>query len=238
MPTAAIATRVHALDWNAIERSLWEHGYALSRRLLMPEECRALIRLYRQDERFRSRVDMARHRFGVGDYAYFAEPLPDAVAALRSALYAQLAPIANSMMEALRLNVRYPLTLTAYRRQCRAAGQRKPTPLLLHYTAGGFNCLHRDLYGRLRFPLQATLMLSRPGSDFAGGEFLLVENRPRQQSRGHSITLQQGDAVIFPVAERPVTGTRGVLRAGVRHGVSAIQAGERYTLGIIFHDAE
>ncbi len=181
---------------------------------------------------------MARHRFGEGDYAYFAEPLPPLVAALRTAFYRRLAALANRMAEQLGREVRYPPTLAAYRRRCRAAGQSKPTPLLLHYRAGGYNRLHRDLYGPLTFPLQAAVMLSRPGTDYEGGEFLLVENLPRQQSRGEAIRAERGEVVIFPVFERPVAGKRGTLRAAMRHGMSRLHRGERYVLGIIFHDAE
>lgn len=230
--------KLAALGWSGIEEAIAAQGYARTTPVLSEDTCRAMIGLYGDDQRFRSRVDMARYRFGQGDYAYFAEPLPDIVAELRSALYARLAPIANRMMTALRAEPRYPATFEAYRRQCHAAGQTKPTPLLLRYRAGGYNCLHRDLYGDLLFPLQATIMLSRPDRDYRGGEFLLVENRPRQQARGTAITPAQGEMLIFPVFERPVEGKRGVLRAAMRHGVSRIEAGERYALGIIFHDAE
>jgi len=226
-----------ALDWSGIEAAIAAQSYARTEPVLSPDTCRHLIALYDEDARFRSRIDMARYRFGQGDYAYFAEPLPDVVAELRLALYAHLAPIANRMMSALRAEPRYPATLEAYRRQCHAAGQTKPTPLLLRYRAGGYNCLHRDLYGDLLFPLQATIMLSRRDRDYRGGEFLLVENRPRQQARGTAIAPDQGEMLIFPVFERPVEGKRGMLRAAMRHGVSQIHAGERYALGIIFHDA-
>ncbi len=229
--------RLAALEWSAIEAAIAAQGYAHTGPVLSPECCRGLIGLYADDERFRSRIDMARYRFGQGDYAYFAEPLPEVVAELRGALYGRLAPIANRMMAALRAEPRYPATLEAYRRQCHTAGQTKPTPLLLHYRAGGYNCLHRDLYGELLFPLQATIVLSRRDRDYHGGEFLLVENRPRQQARGTAIAPDQGEMLIFPVFERPVEGKRGVLRAAMRHGVSEIHAGERYALGIIFHDA-
>ncbi len=237
MTSRSIAGRLESLDWAGIENAIREDGYARTRRVLPGRDCRSLIALYGEDRRFRSRIEMARYRFGRGDYAYFAEPLPALVAALRRGLYGRLAPIANRMMEDLRSQVRYPPSLAAYRRRCHAAGQGKPTPLILRYTAGGFNCLHRDLYGELLFPLQVTAMLSRRGVDYEGGEFLLVENRPRQQARGEALTLDQGELVIFPVFERPVEGKRGILRAAMRHGVSRIRKGERYALGLIFHDA-
>jgi len=229
--------RPEGFDWGAIEGSLTERGQATVPGMLPPATCSALIALYGDDRRFRSRIDMARHNFGEGDYAYFAEPLPDVVSALRARLYVHLAPIANRLTAAMGRDVRYPPSLAAFRRRCRAAGQSRPTPLLLHYRAGGFNCLHRDLYGNTVFPLQAVFMLSRRGRDYAGGEFVLVENRPRQQSRAQVLTPDLGDMVIFPVAERPVRGRRGMLRAAMRHGVSQVISGERWTLGIIFHDA-
>lgn len=237
MTETALRKRIRALDWPAIETAIAERGYARTRPVLTAATCRTLAALYPDDSRFRSRIDMARYRFGAGDYGYFAEPLPAVVAALRGALYQHLAPIANRMTAELGAEPRYPKSLEAYRRRCREAGQTKPTPLLLRYTAGGYNCLHRDLYGELLFPLQATIMLSRRGVDYEGGEFLLVENRPRQQSRGEAIAAEQGEMLIFPVYERPVEGKRGMLRAAMRHGVSRIHAGERYALGIIFHDA-
>lgn len=238
MNAKEIAARLAGLDWATIEAAVREQGYARTPKLLSAAECRSLIALYPDDGRFRSRVDMARHRFGEGDYAYFAEPLPPLVAALRAAFYRRLAPMANRMAEELGREARYPPTLAAYRRRCRAAGQSKPTPLLLHYRAGGYNRLHRDLYGPLTFPLQAAAMLSRPGADYEGGEFLLVENLPRQQSRGEAIRAGRGEVVIFPVFERPVAGKRGTLRATMRHGMSRLHRGERYVLGLIFHDAE
>ncbi len=226
-----------ALDWAGIENDLSAQGYARTPRVLTPAECRALAALHGDDRRFRSRVEMARYRFGEGDYAYFARPLPQAVAALRSALYPRLAPIANRMMAALGRKVRYPPRLGTFLERYHAAGQGRPTPLLLRYTAGGHNRLHQDLYGELAFPLQAVFMLSRPGRDYEGGEFLLVENRPRQQARGEAVPAEQGELILFPVHERPVPGKRGVMRAAIRHGVSTVRAGERYALGIIFHDA-
>lgn len=237
MAGKGISERLGALDWVEIEAAIHARGHARVPRILSAAECRELIDLYDDDKAFRSRVVMARHNFGAGDYAYFAEPLPKAVAALRAGLYAGLAPIANRMMVELGRAARYPSGLAAYRRRCRAAGQSKPTPLLLRYGPGGYNRLHRDLYGAHVFPLQVMVMLSRPERDFDGGAFLLVENRPRQQSLGEALTPVRGELVIFPVNERPVEGRRGVLRASVRHGVSRIEAGERFTLGVIFHDA-
>ena len=237
MTLATLPRRIAELPWDEIEQALEAHGYARTSPLLTPEECRAVARLFRDRRRFRSRIEMARYRFGEGEYAYFSEPLPALVAALRKQLYPRLAPIANRMMAAMGQAERYPPTLEAYRRRCHAAGQRKPTPLLLRYEAGGYNCLHRDLYGELLFPLQVTAMLSRRGADYDGGEFLLLENRPRQQARGEAIPAEQGELLIFPVFERPVPGKRGTLRAAMRHGVSRIISGERFALGIIFHDA-
>jgi hypothetical protein len=235
--TAPIAARLGALDWGAIERSLDEHGYARTPPVLTPDECAALIALFPDRRRFRSRVDMARFRFGEGEYQYFAAPLPRAVAALRSHAYPPLAAIANRWAATLGDRDRYPHDLEQFLKECAACGQTKPTPLLLRYTAGGFNCLHRDLYGPMAFPLQMTWALSRRGADFDGGESLLVEQRPRAQSRGESIPLEQGEALVFPTRFRPVRGSRGAYRAAVRHGVSRVHRGERYTLGIIFHDA-
>ena len=233
-----IEARVAALDWAAMAAALDEVGHALTGPLLTGAECGALARLYAEDRRFRSRIDMARYRFGEGEYKYFAAPLPPLVAALRVALYRRLAPIANRWMASLGAAERYPGSLPEYLARCAAHGQRRPTPLLLRYAAGGYNCLHQDLYGALAFPLQVTCVLSQHGADFTGGELLLVEQRPRAQSRGAVVVLERGEAVIFPNRERPVHGTRGVYRAQVRHGVSRLHSGTRTSLGIIFHDAE
>ena len=230
--------RIARLGWAAIEGALDEHGYATTTPLLHADECTELTRLFSDDRRFRSRIDMARYRFGVGEYKYFAAPLPEPVAALRGALYARLAPVANRWMTALGQPERYPPDLDAYLARCAAHGQDRPTPLLLHYTSGGYNCLHQDLYGALAFPLQVTCVLSRAGVVYTGGELLLVEQRPRAQSRGAVIVLARGEAVIFPNRHRPVRGARGWFRVTVRHGVSRVHAGERLSLGIIFHDAE
>ncbi len=229
---------LHGLDWASIFHSLLTNGWAHVPDLIKPQECRSLIKLYGQDRYFRSRIDMAHYNFGQGAYSYFADPLPSLVAHLRTHLYTHLAPIANHMMKMMNQPQRYPATHSAFRRECERQGQTKPTPLLLRYEAGGFNCLHRDLYGPTLFPVQAMVMLSQQGKDFEGGEFLLVENRPRQQARGTVLKPDQGDLLIFPVADRPVQGKRGMLRASMRHGVSPITSGQRWGLGIIFHDAK
>jgi hypothetical protein len=228
---------VSALDWAGIEAALDQHGCATTGPLFTPTECAALAARYGDDAPFRSRVVMARHGFGRGEYKYFAYPLPDEIAALRTALYVPLAAIANRHNAQMGVAIRYPDTHAEYLARCHAAGQTKPTPLLLQYGAGDYNCLHQDLYGEHVFPLQATLLLSRPGDDFTGGEFVLTEQRPRMQSRAEVVPLAQGDAVIFPVHHRPVHGTRGIYRVNMRHGVSRIRSGHRHTLGIIFHDA-
>jgi hypothetical protein len=225
------------LDWPALEGHLDAHGYAKTPPVLTGTECAALIALYRQDDRFRKRIDMARHRFGVGDYAYFAEPLPPIARTLRTQVYRRLAPIANRWAEALGRPERYPATLAAFRRECHARDQRRPTPLLLRYREDGYNCLHQDLYGAIAFPLQLTCFLSRPDVDYAGGEFLLYEQRPREQSRGEAIRGEQGEIILFAVRERPTVGKRGFVRATMRHGISRLHRGERYALGVIFHDA-
>jgi hypothetical protein len=212
-------------------------GYAVLPGMLDAEECRQLAALYDDRDAFRSRVVMARHGFGQGEYKYLAYPLPPIVAGLREALYPRVAPIANRWQRQLGLAAQFPDTLAAYLARCHAAGQPRPTPLILKYGPGDYNCLHQDLYGELVFPIQATVLLSRPAEDFAGGEFLLVEQRPRRQSKGEVVALRQGDAVLFPVNHRPVAGTRGFYRVTMRHGVSRVQSGQRFTLGIIFHDA-
>ena len=235
---AALATRLQRLDWDAIGRSLHEHGWARTGApVLTPGECADLVALYADEARFRSRVDMERFRFGVGEYKYFADPLPPLVQELRERFYPRLAPVANIWAKELGVRHHFPPALSGLRAVCRKAGQAKPTPLLLRYESGGYNCLHQDLYGKIAFPLQLTCVLSRRGADYTGGEFLLVEQRPRQQSRGDSITLEQGEIIIFTVRERPVRGARGFYRAAMRHGVSPLLSGTRYSLGVIFHDA-
>jgi hypothetical protein len=236
--TAAIAARVAALDWTRIAADLDAHGCAVTGALLTPAECRALAASYPSDALFRSRVIMARHGFGRGEYKYFADPLPRDVAALREALYPPLAAIANRWNAALDVERRFPHVHGDFLAQCHAAGQVKPTPLLLQYGEGDYNCLHQDVYGEHVFPLQVAFLLSRPGMDFTGGEFVLTEQRPRMQSRTEVVPLKQGCGVIFPVRERPVQGTRGLYRVNMRHGVSRLRGGRRHTLGIIFHDAK
>jgi len=233
----SIEARVAALDWEQAAADLDARGSAVAGPLLSPAECRALAALYAGDAGFRSRVVMARHGFGRGEYKYFAYPLPPLVAELRRALYPRLAPIARRWHAAMGRDADLPATLEAYTKRCHAAGQTRPTPLLLRYGAGDYNCLHQDLYGDLAFPLQATILLSSPEQDFTGGEFVLVEQRPRMQSRPEVVPLRQGEAVIFAVNERPVEGKRGTYRVKLRHGVSRLRAGERLTLGVIFHDA-
>jgi hypothetical protein len=234
---ASRAERLDALDWSQVARDLDSAGNAVLERLLTPDQCRSLAGLYAAEDVFRSRVAMARHGFGRGEYQYFDYPLPSLIAQLRTGLYPHLAPIANRWNQALGLDVRYPRDHAAFLARCRAGGQTKPTPLLLRYQAGDYNCLHQDVYGEHVFPLQVAILLSEPGRDFAGGEFVMTEQRPRMQSRVEVVPLRQGDAVIFTVRSRPVEGTRGVYRVNLRHGVSRIRRGERYTAGIIFHDA-
>jgi hypothetical protein len=228
---------IPSLDAEDLPHSLDSAGFAVLPGLVSPEECARLAGLYDDTSRFRSRVVMARHGFGRGEYQYFANPLPPMVAALRRALYPLLAPVANGWMETQGRPDRYPDSLPEFLARCHAGGQSLPTPLLLRYGRGDFNCLHQDLYGPLVFPLQTTVLLSRPGTDFTGGEFVLTHQRPRMQSRADVVPLGQGDAVVFAVNERPVQGTRRMSRQRVRHGVSEVRSGQRYTLGIIFHDA-
>ena len=230
--------RVNAIDWARVTTDLDESGVALLQGLLTADECAALAGLYDDERRFRSTIVMARHGFGRGEYKYFAYPLPGSVAALRPALYASLVPIANRWNEAMGIAVRYPETHAAFIKRCHAAGQRRPTPLLLKYGAGDYNCLHQDLYGEHVFPLQVAILLSQPGEDFSGGEFVLTEQRPRMQSRAEVVPLRQGEGVILPVHHRPVQGTKGTYRVNMRHGVSRIRSGHRHTLGVIFHDAK
>jgi hypothetical protein len=224
-------------QWPDLVAALDERGYAVVPGLLDPAACGALAALYECEERFRSRVVMGRHNFGSGEYKYLRYPLPAEVSALREAFYPRLVPLANQWHERLRLLPRFPPSLGAYLARCHAAGQQRPTPLILKYERGDYNCLHQDLYGEFVFPVQATILLSRPGRDFAGGEFLLVEQRPRMQSKGEVVPLDEGDAVLFAVNHRPVAGARGFYRTTMRHGVSRLHSGRRFTLGIIFHDA-
>lgn len=232
-----VAQLVAALDWPRIAAELNAYGCATIPGLLTAKGCAALAESYVADNLFRSRVVMARHGFGRGEYKYFAYPLPSLVAELRTGLYPPIAEIANRWNEAMNIATRYPADHAAYLERCHKAGQTRPTPLLLHYGAGDYNCLHQDVYGEHLFPLQATVLLSRPGTDFTGGEFVLTEQRPRMQSRTEVVPLQQGDGVIFAVRQRPVQGTRGTYRVNLRHGVSRLRSGSRHTLGLIFHDA-
>jgi uncharacterized protein len=237
-PDEGLAETIDALDWRGIERDLDAYGCAVAPKLISPETCRALAGLYPEEKRFRSRIVMGSHGFGRGEYKYFADPLPGPITALRRGLYARLAALADRWNEAMGVAVRYPAEHEAFRARCRAAGQTRPTPLLLRYGPGDYNCLHQDVYGEHLFPLQVAILLSEPGHDFTGGEFVLTEQRPRMQSRAEVVSLAQGDGVIFAVRERPVQGTRGTYRVNLRHGVSRIKSGERFTLGIIFHDAK
>jgi uncharacterized protein len=233
-----LAARVDAVDWAQVESELDAQGCAVLKGLLSPDQCRALAALYPDDAHFRSRIVMGRHGFGRGEYKYFAYPLPEVIAELRPALYARLQGIANRWNEAMGIEIRYPDSHGTFLKRCHAAGQTRPTPLLLQYEAGDYNCLHQDLYGEHVFPLQVAILLSEPGRDFEGGEFVLTEQRPRMQSRPEVVPLAQGDAVVFAVHHRPVQGTRGAYRVNLRHGVSRIRSGHRHTVGVIFHDAK
>jgi uncharacterized protein len=229
--------RFKAIDWEQVAVDLDAQGHALIENLISPEECTGLAALYPDRDRFRSRVVMERRGFGHGEYKYFDYPLPDLVGRLRTAIYPRLAPVANRWYEAMRLAVRFPGSHAEFLRRCHAAGQRRPTPLLLQYAAGDYNRLHQDLYGEHVFPLQLTVLLSQAGRDFTGGEFVMTEQRPRMQSKPTVVSLGQGDAVVFAVHHRPVRGTRGFHRTNMRHGVSRVRSGHRHALGIIFHDA-
>jgi uncharacterized protein len=232
-----VAGRVKALDWERVSKDLDAQGCAMIERLISPAECKALAELYPEDGIFRSRVVMGRHGFGRGEYKYFNYPLPDILAGLRTSIYPHLVPIANRWNTAMGIDARYPAQHADFIAQCHDAGQLRPTPLLLQYAADDYNCLHQDLYGEQVFPFQVTILLSEPGRDFTGGEFVLTEQRPRMQSRPEVVPLRQGDAVVFAVHHRPVQGTRGVYRVNLRHGVSRLRSGHRHTVGVIFHDA-
>ena len=233
-----LTAHVDTLDWPHITAELDTQGCAVLKGLLTPEQCRATAALYPSDAGFRSRIVMGRHGFGRGEYKYFAYPLPDLIGELRPALYAHLQGTANRWNEVMGIDIRYPAEHAAFLKRCHEAGQARPTPLLLQYEAGDYNCLHQDLYGEHVFPLQVAILLSEPGRDFTGGEFVLTEQRPRMQSRAEVVPLAQGDAVAFAVHHRPVQGTRGTYRVNLRHGVSRIRSGRRHTLGVIFHDAK
>ena len=237
IPANDAVARINGFDWPRIGKELDEQGSCLLEAVLSSAECQALAALYERESIFRSRVVMGRHGFGRGEYKYFNYPLPDLVQALRTALYSRLAPVANLWNTAMGIGVRYPERHEEFIERCHNAGQKRPTPLLLQYGEGDFNCLHQDLYGEHVFPIQAAILLSEPQRDFTGGEFVLTEQRPRMQSRPEVVPLRQGDAVAFAVHHRPVQGTRGVYRVNLRHGVSRLRSGRRHTVGIIFHDA-
>lgn len=232
------AERIDRIDWNRMARDLADGGSAVAEALITPQECAALSALYARRDVFRSRVVMARYAFGKGEYQYFSYPLPDLVSTLRTALYRRLAPIANDWNDRMRIDTRYPTEHADYLALCHAAGQKRPTPLLLEYGAGDYCCLHQDLYGELAFPMQVVILLAEPGRDFEGGEFLLVEQGPRGLSKAEVVPLRQGDAVAFAVNHRPARSARGTARVNLRHGVSRLHSGHRHTLGIIFHDAK
>lgn len=234
---AELMHRINGLDWRRVSVDLDTQGSAVIQGLLTPEACSVLTGLYDEDGIFRSRVVMGRHGFGRGEYKYFSYPLPDVIQGLRTAIYPYLVPVANRWNQAMGIEAGYPGKHVDFIDRCHAAGQRRPTPLILQYGAGDYNCLHQDLYGEHVFPLQVTILLSRPGRDFTGGEFVLTEQRPRMQSRPEVVPLMQGDAVIFAVHRRPVRGTRGFYRVNMRHGVSRLRSGHRHTVGVIFHDA-
>ncbi|MEK3910580.1 2OG-Fe(II) oxygenase [Paenibacillus sp. FSL H7-0331] len=233
-----LAERAAGLDWQTLQQSLDEHGYVKLPALLNQSECQEIIDTYEVQDHFRSTIDMARYRFGIGEYKYYGAPLPTLLQQLREGLYPQLAQTANRWLGLLGDTAAYPVTLTEFLDRCHAEGQTRSTPLILKYEAGGYNCLHQDLYGSVFFPFQAVFALNQREKDYTGGEFLLVEQRPRAQSRGHVITLEQGEALIFPTQHRPVSGTRGYYRTTLRHGVSTVKSGTRFSLGIIFHDAK
>ena len=237
-PVKSIADRIAAIHWKVVEQNLDWQGSAVIDRLLSPTECQALAGLYQRNDIFRSRVVMARHGFGRGEYKYFDYPLPDLIERLRTIVYPALVPISNRWNSAMRTPVRYPENHADFIRRCHQAGQTKPTPLLLQYGTDDYNALHQDLYGEHVFPLQLAILLSEPGRDFTGGEFVMTEQRPRMQSRPIVVPLRQGDGVVFAVNNRPVQGARGVYRVNLRHGVSRVLSGHRHTVGIIFHDAQ
>jgi hypothetical protein len=233
-----LAERIAALDWNSLQQTLDEQGYAAIPTLLDQDQCNEIMNTYEEAVHFRSTIDMARYRFGIGEYKYYQAPLPDLLQQLRESFYPKLAKTANRWHEQLGRDTVYPAALPAFLDQCRQQGQLRSTPLILKYEAGGYNCLHQDLYGEVFFPFQVVFALNQKGTDFTGGEFLLTEQRPRAQSRGHVITLEQGEGLIFPTNHRPVSGSRGYYKTTLRHGVSTITSGTRYSLGIIFHDAK
>jgi uncharacterized protein len=236
-PSISAEARATEYDWRALAKELDSYGCAVLPKLLTVEECRAIAALYPEERHFRSHVHMARYGFGKGEYRYFKYPLPPLIADLRTALYPELASVANTWNTRMDIDARYPEDHASFLKRCHEAGQVRPTPLLLQYVAGDFNCLHQDLYGDLVFPIQVAILLSEPSKDFTGGEFVLTEQRPRMQSRAEVVPLRQGDAVAFAVHNRPVQGSKGNYRVNLRHGVSRVRSGMRHTVGIIFHDA-
>jgi hypothetical protein len=235
----SVAERIDKLDWKSAEEALSQRGYAVTAPILSPDECASLAAVYKDEGRFRSQIIMERYRFGIGDYKYFGHPLPEIVTSLRTSAYPHLAAVANHWADVLgEKSPRFPSDHAAFLKICHKAGQTKPTPLLLHYEAGGYNCLHQDIYGDVSFPLQIVFLLGQQGRDWEGGEFLLVEQQPRAQSKGEVVHADQGQAIIFTTRHRPMRGTRGYYRVNMRHGVSRVHRGTRYTLGIIFHDAK
>jgi uncharacterized protein len=235
----SIQERIDAVDWSTADESLSARGYAVTDPILTREECASIVSLYNEPTCFRSHIIMERHRFGVGDYKYFSHPLPELVSDLRTAAYPHLAKVANNWAKAFGENKPpFPLDHSTFLKVCHKKGQTKPTPLVLHYEAGGYNCLHQDLYGEIAFPLQMVFLLGQQGRDWEGGEFLLVEQQPRAQSKAEVVASNQGQAIIFTTRYRPVKGSRGYYRVNLRHGVSRVHRGTRYTLGIIFHDAK
>jgi hypothetical protein len=236
--TSSISDRIVALDWAAMTSDLDSFGCTILKSVLTRAECRSIAAMYERDDIFRSTIVMARHGFGRGEYKYWSYPLPEIVAGLRTALYPPLAAVANRWNQSMKIGVRYPETQQEYLERCHAANQTRPTPLLLSYNEGDWNALHQDVYGENTFPIQVAFLLSEPGKDFTGGEFVLTEQRPRMQSRAEVVTLQQGDGVAFAVSHRPVQGTKGTYRVNLRHGVSCLRSGHRYTMGIIFHDGK
>lgn len=237
IPVRNFSHRIKVFDWERVSNDLDAQGCAIIENLVSSEECGALVRLYAVEDIFRSRVVMGHHGFGRGEYKYFRYPLPGIISGLRTSIYPRLVPVANRWNEAMGIDARYPAKHPDFIKRCHAAGQLRPTPLLLQYTPGDYNCLHQDLYGEHVFPIQVTILLSEPGRDFTGGEFVLTEQRPRMQSRPEVVPLRQGEAVAFAVHHRPVQGARGVYRVNLRHGVSRLRSGHRHTAGIIFHDA-
>ncbi|MFE4570754.1 2OG-Fe(II) oxygenase [Paenibacillus chitinolyticus] len=233
-----IACRIAGLDWDSIRLSLDEHGYAKLPPMLESSQCEELIGGYGEERLYRSTINMARYRFGLGEYKYYRAPLPDVIREMREAFYPPLADVANSWLKRLDKETLYPDSLSGFLEQCRREEQTRPTPLILKYEAGGYNCLHQDVYGSVFFPFQVVFALNQREQDYTGGEFLLVEQRPRAQSRGHVLTLERGEGLIFPTTHRPVSGSRGYYKTTLRHGVSTVTTGTRYSLGLVFHDAK